>query len=78
MAVLPDGSGIVLVEINSVLVGVFTGMLSRFAFSLSIYAGVGLGVAVFAVSVLMHHRHQVNKFADVGSRMETLFPCDSK
>ncbi|MBC7932240.1 MAG: hypothetical protein H7Z38_16915 [Rubrivivax sp.] len=71
------GSGMVAV-INSVLAGVFAGMLSRFAFSLSIYAGAGLGITVFAVSVVVHHRHQVNKFADVGSRMKTLFPSDSK
>jgi hypothetical protein len=63
--------------INSVLAGVFAGMLSRFAFSLPIYVGAGLGIAVFVISVAAH-RYQLNKFAEVGRRMETLFPSNSK
>lgn len=64
--------------INSVLAGVFAGLLSRFAFSLPLYAGAGLGIAVFLVSVVVHHRYQLNKFAQVGSRMKMLFPGESK
>jgi hypothetical protein len=62
--------------INSVLAGVFAGLLSKFASSLSIYAVAGLGIAVFVVSVIAHRRHQLNKYAQVESRLETLFPSD--
>lgn len=71
------GSGMVAV-INSVLAGVFAGMLCRFALSLPIYAGAGLGIAVFTASVVAHHFHQLNKFAEVGDRINILFPSDSK
>lgn len=67
------GSGMVAV-INSILVGVFAGLISRFAFSLHIYACAGLGIAAFAVSLFVHHRHQLSKFAEVGNKLETLFP----
>lgn len=69
------GSGMVAV-INSILVGVFAGLISRFVFSLHIYACAGLGIAVFAVSIFVHHRHQLSKFAEVGNRLEMLFPTD--
>lgn len=69
-------SGMVAV-INSVLAGVFAGILSRFAFSLPIYAGAGVGIAIFIVTAIAHHRYQVKKFADVGGRMQMLFPSDS-
>lgn len=71
------GSGMVAV-INSILIGVFAGLFSRFAFSLHIYTGIGVGVAVFAVSVFAHHRHQLRRFTDVGDRLEMLFPSKSK
>jgi hypothetical protein len=64
--------------INSVLAGVFAGMLSRFAFSLPIYATAGFGIAIFVTSLVMHHRYQLNKFTKVGSRLKALFPGDSK
>jgi hypothetical protein len=71
------GSGMVM-TINSVLAGVFAGMLSRFAFSLPIYATTGFGIAVFVINVVVHHRYQLNKFTKVGSRLKALFPSDSK
>jgi hypothetical protein len=64
--------------INSILAGVFVGMLSRFVFTLPIYADAGLGISVFIISVIVHHRYQSKKFSEVGNRMKTLFPKDSK
>ena len=71
------GSGMVGV-INSVLVGVFAGIVSRFGAALHIYAAIGTGIAVFATSVFLHHKHQLKKFAEVGDKMKILFPRDSK
>jgi hypothetical protein len=62
--------------INSVLAGVFAGMLFRFAFSLPIYTAAGSGLAVFVVSVVVLQRYQLNKFALVESRLKMLFPSD--
>lgn len=70
------GSGMIAV-INSVLVGVFAGLIFRFAGSLRLYACALSGIALFAVSLFAHHRHQLNKFAEVGNRLKTLFPGES-
>jgi hypothetical protein len=67
------GSGMVGV-INSVLAGVFAGMVARFAVPLSIYMCAGVGIALVVASVIGHHFYQLRKFADVGSRMKILFP----
>jgi hypothetical protein len=67
------GSGMIGV-INSILVGVFAGIVSRFGVSLHSYADIGIGVAVFAVSVLLHYKHQIRRFTEVGKRMKTHFP----
>lgn len=64
--------------INSILAGVFAGLLSRFTFSLPIYVALGLGIAVFGVSVGVHRRFQIKKFEELVSILETLFPSDSK
>ena len=71
------GSGMVGV-INSVLVGVFAGIVARFGAVQHIYAAIGSGIAVFATSVFLHHKHQLKKFAEVGDRLTMLFPKDSK
>lgn len=71
------GSGMVGV-INSILVGVLAGIVSRFGAALHIYAGIGIGVAVLAASVFLHHKHQLKRFAEVGDRLIILFPKDSK
>lgn len=70
-------SGMVAV-INSVIGGVFAGLLGRFLFSLPIYADFGLGVALFVLGVLAQRHYIVKKFADLDSRLEALFPSDSK
>lgn len=63
--------------INSVLGGVFAGLLIRFLFSLPIYADFGLGVLLFAAGVLVQRHHIVRKFVDLEGRLKTLFPSDS-
>jgi hypothetical protein len=64
--------------INSVLAGVFAGMVSSFVASGSLYLCGGFGVAVFAVSVLMHRRYQTNKYTEFEKRLETQFPGGAK
>lgn len=69
------GSGMVGV-INSILVGVFAGIILQFGTSLHVYAAIGIGIAVFAVSVFLHHKQQIRKFTDVGNRLKLLFPSN--
>jgi len=71
------GSGMIGV-INSVLFGVFAGLLAQFIFALHIYIALGIGSAVFAASVFLHHKHQISRFTDVGERIKILFPESSK
>ncbi len=71
------GSGMVGV-INSILVGVFAGIVLRFGVSLHIYAAVTIGAVVSAVSVWLHYKHQIRRFTEVGERMKTHFPSNEK
>lgn len=64
--------------INSVLAGVFAGLLCRFVPSLPLYVRVGLGIAVFAVSVVAHRRHQGRRYEETERKLDTLFPSDSE
>ena len=64
--------------INSVIGGVFAGLLSRFLFSLPIYADFGLGIAILVMGVLAHRHYIARKFADLEGRLETHFPGDYK
>jgi hypothetical protein len=64
--------------INSVVGGVFAGLLGRFLLSLPIYADFGLGVVFFVTGVFVQRQHMVRKFADLESRLAALFPSDSK
>ena len=73
---LVTNAGMVAV-INSVLAGVFAGMLVRFASPLPVYAAVGIGVAVFAASVVAHQRYQLKKYIEFEGRLKTLFPSNS-
>ncbi len=70
-------SGMVAV-INSVLVGVFLGMLLKSIFSFPIYLIGGLGIAVFIISVVVHNRYQLKKFGQVEQRLKMLFPSHSQ
>jgi hypothetical protein len=67
------GSGMVGV-INSILGGVFAGIVARFGASLHIYIAAGTGIAVFAASVFLHHKLQIRRFTEVGDRIKMLFP----
>ncbi len=71
------GSGMVGV-INSILVGVFASIVARFSVALQNYAAISIGAAIFAVSVWLHYKHQIRRFTEVGERMKTLFPKNSK
>ena len=71
------GSGMVGV-INSILIGVFAGIVAHFGGALHIYAAVGIGVTVFAASVFAHHKMQIRRFTEVGNRIKMLFPEGSK
>ena len=73
---LVTNAGMVAV-VNSVLAGVFAGMLTRFTTSLHVYAAAGLGFAVFAASVVAHHRYQIKRYTEFEGRLKTLFPSDS-
>jgi fatty-acid desaturase len=64
--------------INSILAGVFAGMLAAFAAALPLYAAAGIGAAVLATSVIAHRRYQINKYAEFEIRLETLFPAGAK
>ena len=71
------GSGMVGI-INSILVGVFAGIGLRFGVSLHVYATVGIGAVVFAVSVWLHYKHQIHRFTEVGERIKMHFPSNAK
>ena len=66
-------SGMVAV-INSVLAGVFTGMLFKFSPALPLYAATGTGLAVFVFSVIAHYRYQSKMYAGVERGLKTLLP----
>jgi len=70
------GSGMVGV-INSILGGVFAGIVARFGASLHIYIAAGTGIAVFAASVFLHHKLQIRRFTEVGDRIKMLFPTNT-
>lgn len=72
---LVTNAGMVAV-VNSVLAGVFAGMLTRFATSLHIYAVTGVGLAIFVASVAAHYRYMLKKFTEFEGRLKTLFPSD--
>jgi hypothetical protein len=71
------GSGMIGV-INSILAGVFAGIVLQFGAALHIYAAIGLGAAVFGTSVFLHYKHQIRRFTQVGERVKMLFPKESK
>lgn len=60
--------------INSVIAGVFAGMLARFALPTSAYLDAGLGIVVFAVSVGAHSRYQSIASMKLVNTLRPLFP----
>jgi hypothetical protein len=62
--------------VNSVIVGSFAGLLVR-AVGVEVLAlSVGVGIAVFVVSVLLHRRHQIARWHQIEQRLPTLFPSE--
>lgn len=62
---------------DSVLAGVFAGIVARFGAALRSYVAVGRGIAVFAAGVFLHHKLQLKRFAEVGDRLTMPFPKES-
>lgn len=62
--------------INSVLAGVFFGLILGFTTSLPHYACAGFGVVIFASVAYIHHRYQMNRYAEFEGGMKTLFPSN--
>ncbi|WP_461056349.1 hypothetical protein, partial [Spirosoma arcticum] len=60
--------------LNSILVGVFTGLLASFAVASSDYVNIGLGIVLFGLSVEAHRRYQAKKFKEMESKLDPLFP----
>jgi hypothetical protein len=60
--------------INSVIAGVFAGMLARFALPISAYVDAGLGIVVFSTSVVAHSRYQSVKSMELVNKLQPLFP----
>jgi hypothetical protein len=62
--------------VNSVIVGSFAGLLVRAVGVESLALSVGVGIAVFVVSVLLHRRHQIARWHQIEQRLPTLFPSE--
>ena len=60
--------------INSVIAGVFAGMLARFALPIPAYFDAGLSVVVFSTSVVAHSRYQSIKSMKLVNKLQPLFP----
>lgn len=63
--------------INSVLLGVFTGLALWVFFALPVLWIVLGGVLVFGVCLTIHYRYQDNKWTVAATRMPAQFPKDS-
>lgn len=63
--------------VNSVIVGSFAGLLVR-AVGVEVFAfSMGVGIAVFFVSVMMHRRDQLARLNQIDQRLPTLFPKEN-
>jgi hypothetical protein len=60
--------------VNSVIVGSFAGLLVRVVGVESLALSMGVGIAVFVVSVWLHRRHQIARWHQIEQRLPTLFP----
>lgn len=63
--------------INSILAGVFSGILLSFEFSFNVYICALIGIVIFILSAFLHHSYQMRKYADFEKRLEVLFPNKS-
>ncbi|QHT67305.1 hypothetical protein GXP67_12000 [Rhodocytophaga rosea] len=64
--------------INSILIGVFTGMVLGFSTFLPLYGCTGLGVLLFFLAVVIQHRYQMKKYIAFEKELQTLFPSDKQ
>jgi len=62
--------------VNSVILGSFASLLVRAVAVESLALSVGVGIAVFVVSVLLHRRHQITRWRQIEQRLPTLFPSE--
>ena len=60
--------------VNSVIVGSFAGLLVRVVGVEVLALSVGVGVAVFVMSVVLLRRHQIARWHQIERRLPTLFP----
>lgn len=60
--------------INSILAGVFSGLLVRFACSTPTYVSLGLGLIIFGLNVWAYLWYQAKKFKEMESRLDPHFP----
>ena len=63
--------------VNSVIAGSFAGLLVGAFMVESLALSVGVGIAVFVVSVLLQRRHQIARWRQIERRLPTLFPSES-
>jgi hypothetical protein len=62
--------------VNSVIVGAFAGLLVAALIVESLAPSVGVGIAVFVVSLLLLRRHQIARWHQIEQRLPTLFPSE--
>ena len=60
--------------VNSVIGGSFAGVLVRAVGVETLTLSVGVGIAVFVVSALLHGRHQKARWQEIERRLPPLFP----
>jgi hypothetical protein len=62
--------------VNGVIVGSFAGLLVRAVGVETLTLSVGVGIAVFVVSGLLHGRHQKARWEQIERRLPPLFPSE--
>ena len=62
--------------VNGVIVGSFAGLLVRVVGVETLTLSVGVGIAVFVVSALLHGRHQEARWQQIEGRVPPLFPSE--
>lgn len=62
--------------INSILIGVFAGLLCKFVFQSSTYSCAALGIIFFAAGIFIHYRRQIKGFTEVGDRIKNFLPFE--
>jgi hypothetical protein len=62
--------------VNGVIVGSFAGLLVRVVGVETLTLSVGVGIAVFVVSALLHGRHQEARWQQIEGRLPPLFPSE--